>query len=75
VIKNGESSQREGPPWGYIDPADLLRELLAQIASQAEEMAAMRIYIGKLHEALATATATMEDNGVKISEGAVGPAT
>lgn len=47
----------QGPPWAYVDLNAVNNELRQIIASQTEEMAAMRVYIGQLHQALAAAVA------------------
>lgn len=44
--------QPQGPPWLTVDSGLLLQELQGQLAAQATEMAAMRVYIGQLHQAL-----------------------
>jgi hypothetical protein len=52
---NGNTPQ-QGPPWANVPAGEMIRALSAQVAAQAEEMAAMRIYISQLHEALKAAT-------------------
>lgn len=63
--ENGQAPQQpQGPPWAYVEAAALMAELRLQIAAQAQEMAAMRVYIDQLHQALAAVAEGSPDAGL-----------
>lgn len=49
----------QAPPWSNVDPWEVVGQLQAQVARQAGEMAAMRVYIAQLHDGLAVAAASV----------------
>ena len=59
-MENGQAAMQEptapAAPWLAVDPGHLIGELQRQIAAQATEMAAMRLYVAQLHDALEAAT-------------------
>lgn len=46
-------SEREGPPWMSVPADAMVDRLTGQLAAQAQQIAAMSIYIDQLHQALA----------------------
>jgi len=51
-----EAPPAGGPPWWSVDPNLVVADLSRQLADAATEIAAMRVYIGQLHQALVTTT-------------------
>lgn len=41
-----------GRPWAHVSASAMVEALTEQVGAQSTEMAAMRIYIDQLHEAL-----------------------
>lgn len=60
-VDNGQAAETapQLPPWMTVDPEAMIRQLTLQLAGQAQEMAAMRIYIDQLHQALQDAAGTV----------------
>lgn len=72
MAENGNGDAPQIPPWAHVTSEAMVQELTHQVASQAQEMAAMRIYIEQLHHALGQMKATMETT--EDANGAVVPA-
>jgi hypothetical protein len=53
-------SQLQQPPWAAVDPEAMIQQLSGQLNACHLEMAAMRAYIGQLHQALAQAVPAEE---------------
>jgi len=62
------SSEQSAPPWANVDPWAIIIQLQQRLVSLDTEMAAMRIYIDQLHEALAQVTIgkTEDANGAVV---------
>lgn len=62
--QNGNSQVNHGPPWAEVPAEALIGELTQQVAALTQEIAAMRIYIRQLHQALALATEQQPEDSV-----------
>lgn len=56
------------PPWFHVPADAIVQRLSGQIAEQTAEMAAMRVYIDQLHQALGALTKGNNANPVLAGE-------